>query len=457
MKYLFVHQNFPGQFLHFLRHLVAQGGNEIVFITEPNQNFIPGVRKVPHLKPVSPTEATHFYVREMDMAMRRADAVAGVARNLRELGFSPDVVIGHHGWGELLRLQDIWPGVPMIGYFEFFYNERGQDVGFDPEFPDPPEDGGRIRSKNLINLLALNGGGLGQTPTEWQLSTYPDWARPRISLLREGVDLALCAPDPAFRKGNVLLGDWDIGPKEKLVTYVSRDLEPYRGFHIMMRALPKILDSRKDVRVILVGGDGISYGVAPFGSNWKTVMLREMAGKIDLSRVMFPGRIPYTMFTAMLKRSDAHVYLTYPFVASWSLREAMATGCAVVGSDTQPVREFVQHGATGLLTPCLDPARLADSVLEVLENKPLNRQIRQGAREWAEANLAMPGYLAAYDHLVEQATGRASAPPAPTAARDSNKRSVRHVSSAPVARPAEPARAPGPRKPSRSREPVSAR
>lgn len=407
MRFLFVHQNFPGQFIHILRHLVQAGGHEIVFITEPNANEMPGVRKVPYTRPPLDNAETHVAARELDNGVRRADAVFKVAYNLNYLGFVPDIIIGHHGWGEMLNLCDIWPRTPILGYFEFYYQHDKADVGFDPEFAAHSFDFGRIRAKNAINHLALNLFGHGQSPTEWQLSTYPDWARQKISLLWEGVDLKVCSPDPKARRRTIKVGDMTIRPSDKLVTYVSRDLEPYRGFHSMMRALPRLLRSRPDVKVVMVGGDGISYGSAPAdGSTWKDVMLREVGTELDLSRVAFPGRVPYSTYLSALRRSDAHVYLTYPFVASWSLREALAMGCPIVGSATPPVEEFITHGETGLLAPFLKPLELADTVLHLLEDKDLSRRLRAGARDYAEQRLGMDDYLAAYTSLIERLTGQ---------------------------------------------------
>jgi hypothetical protein len=175
VKFLFVHQNFPGQFVHIVRHLVASKAHDIVFVTEPNANSIRGVRKLPYPKPAMPPADTHWTVREFDIASRRAEIVARAGAGLKRLGFEPDIIIGHHGWGELLNIRDIWPDVPVLGYLEFFYHIDGCDVSFDPEFPTSPGDFPRIRAKNATNLLALQLGGHGQTPTEWQLSTYPEW------------------------------------------------------------------------------------------------------------------------------------------------------------------------------------------------------------------------------------------------------------------------------------------
>ncbi len=401
MKYLFVHQNFPGQFLHLVRHLVAAGKHDIVFITEPNANIISGVRKVPYRRPAGASIDTHPAVRELDAAMRRADAVARTAANIKQLGFEPDIIIGHHGWGELLNIRDVWPKPPLLGYMEFFYHTDRMDVGFDPEFPTDPSDHPRIRAKNAINLLALNLGGHGQTPTKWQLGAYPPWARAQINLVPEGVNLKVCKPNAKVRREPLVVGNATIAPGEKLITYVARELEPYRGFHIIMRALPHLLRARKDLRAVLVGGDSVSYGSPPkVGDNWRQAMLDELGGAIDPARVTFPGKIDYDTYVRLLQRSDAHVYLTYPFVASWSLRESLAAGCAVVASDTEPVREFIRHGRNGLLTPFLDHLALAQCILTVLENTELSARLRRNARAYAEQNLDMNEHLKLYNGLI---------------------------------------------------------
>ncbi|MDE2582444.1 MAG: glycosyltransferase [Rhodospirillales bacterium] len=405
MRFLFVHQNFPGQFLHLVRHLAAMRRHEVLFLSEPNQNRIGGVRVVPYRRPPQPPVETHLAARDLDAAARRAETVATAAATLKQLGFTPDIIIGHHGWGELLNLPDVWPGVPLLGYCEFYYRIVDSDVGFDPEFPTPEADYPRIRAKNAVNLLALQLGGLGQTPTQWQHSTYPDWARERITLLPEGADLTRCKPDAKVRRTSLKIGDATIGPREKLVTYVARDLEPYRGVHSMMRALPHLLRARADLRVVIVGGNGVSYGAPPPKGSWKETLLAELNGKVDLSRVLFPGRLDYATYLKLLQRSDAHVYLTYPFVASWSLREALATGCAVIGSDTQPVREFVSDGENGRLVSFFDPKGLADTVLEVIEDRSLARRLRAGARAYAERNLDLRATLDGYEALIRRLSG----------------------------------------------------
>ncbi len=428
MKFFFVHQNFPGQYLHIVRSLLADneahpGTHEIVFMTEPNTNVLNGVRKVTYARPPKMREDVHRDAREFDSAMRRAENCATGAKTIKRLGFVPDIIIGHHGWGELLNLTDVFPGVPILGYFEFYYNIEGGDVNFDAEFPMAPEFYSAVRAKNGINHLALSLNQHGQVPTHWQMSTYPQWAQAQMHLLQEGVDLETCAPDPASRRRTLKSVGFEVSPKQKLITYVARNLEPYRGFHTFMRALPILLNARKDIVVSMVGGDEISYGSAPPAGTWREVMMTELRGKLDVSRVHFPGKIPYDQHLALLKRSDAHVYLSYPFVASWSLREALACGCVVVGGDSATVTEFVTDRQTGLITPSLDHKALAETVLEALEDTKGATKLRQNARAFAQAHLDMSDYLRAYRALIEQVSGKSLLPTIPAAPAKKAKRS----------------------------------
>ncbi len=410
MKFMFVHQNFPGQYLHILRDLLAEnerhpGAHEIVFMTEPNENHLHGVRKVTYARPPVPNAGIHRDAHDFNMAMRRAEAAAAGARQIKSLGFTPDIIIGHHGWGELLNLGDVYPDTPLLGYFEFYYRIENSDVNFDPEFPLPPERFGSVRAKNCVNLQAYALGQHGQVPTRWQHSTYPDWAHTRLHIIEEGVDLALCKPPSAPRK-TLQIGTLRVTPKQKLITYVARNLEPYRGFHSFMRALPAIQKANPGVVVSIVGGDDISYGAPHPNGPWRQVMLAELAGKLDLSRIHFLGKIPYDQHLQLLQRSDAHVYLSYPFVASWSLREAMACGCVVVGGDTETVTEFITHDQTGLITETLNPATIASTVTLALSDPKRAARLRKNARAYAERHLAMDDYLRRYRALIERIAGQ---------------------------------------------------
>jgi glycosyltransferase involved in cell wall biosynthesis len=405
VRFLFLHQNFPGQYLHIVRHLLADRDNDVVFISEPNANVIAGVRRVSYQMPKLEPQGMHVDARDFNRAAWRAAATAACARNLRALGFTPDIIIGHHGWGELLDLPDVWPGVPMLGYFEFYYSHTGQDVGFDPEFPTGEDQFSRIRAMNVVNLLALSLEQHGQTPTQWQYTRYPEWLRGQIRVLPEGARLDICRPDAKVRAEPLTIGKFTIAPKDRLVTYVVRNLEPYRGFHVIMRALPDLLRARPDVKVVMVGGDDVSYGARLAGTTWREHMQKELAGKYDASRVLMPGQVPYETYLRLLQRSDAHVYLTYPFVPSWSLREALACGAVVIGADVEPVREFITDGRNGLLAPPLDPKRLGELILTVLEDDRLARRLRSGARRFAERHLDMATHIAAYEAIIGELTG----------------------------------------------------
>jgi glycosyltransferase involved in cell wall biosynthesis len=456
VNFLFVHQNFPGQYVHIVRSLLADnearpGTHEIVFMTEPNQNQMPGVRKVTYAKPPGISPSLAWDTREFEMASRRGQAAYRGALQIKALGFQPDVIIGHHGWGELLNLVDAFPGVPIIGYFEFYYRILGTDVNYDPEFPLDQAIFGGVRGKNSTNLLALNLEQYGQTPTKWQHSTYPEWAKKQIRIVEEGVDLEQCKPNPALRRKTLTVGKLTVTPKQRLITYVARNLEPYRGFHTVMRALPQILREHPDVVVSLVGGDEVSYGTMPRqGGNWRNLLMKEVGDGIDLSRVHFMGKVAYDDHLALLQRSDAHVYLSYPFVASWSLREALACGCVVVGADTPTVTEFVQHEVTGLITPTLDHNALAVTVRRALNEPKLTAKIRVNAREFAEKKLGMADYILRYRAYIEEVTGKRLLPPGTPDVKAAKPKPAVKTAPAKTVKTPKTAKAPAPKTPAKA-------
>jgi glycosyltransferase involved in cell wall biosynthesis len=404
VRFLFVHQNFPGQYIHILRQLIANPEHDVVFLTAPNDNAMPGVRKVEYRLLRASTPGLHPDAVELETASIRAESVAARARDLARLGFKPDVIVGHNGWGELLHLPDIWRDVPILPYFEFYYHDVGLDIDFDPEFPVRDSFRSTIRARNAVNLLGLQIASVGQTPTAFQRDTYPDWARERITLVPEGVDLNTCRPreDAVFRLPGTQRS-WSRGGRP-LVTYVARNLEPYRGFHTVIRALPQILAARPDVEVVLVGGDSVSYGQPPDAGTWREHFLRELGGGLPLDRVHFTGKIPYRDYLSLLAVSTVHVYLTYPFVASWSLREALAVGCAIVGSDVAPVREFITPGENGVLVPALDPGGVAGAVLELLEDRDKRQRLSERARRFAISELGLASHIGAFHKALTRAT-----------------------------------------------------
>jgi glycosyltransferase involved in cell wall biosynthesis len=355
--------------------------HQLVFITQRQDGAIPGVKKIVYKPRRGVSAHTHHYLRDSEAAVLNAQEVARVAIDLREAGFYPDVILGHNGWGEIWYLKDIFPRATLIGYFEFFYRLHGADVGFDPSEPVTPDTAPRLRTKNLGNLLALDAADLGQTPTQWQKSVYPSRYHKILHVNHEGVDTQAVLPNPAARVKITQDGP-EIAAGDEVVTYVARNLEPYRGFPTFMRSLPKILAARPNARVLVVGGDDVSYGARPKGpSTFRQEMLAELEGSIDLSRVHFLGKVSYDAFVRLLQVSRVHVYLTYPFVLSWSMLEAMSAGCLVVGSRTPPVEEVIQHGGNGLLVDFFSPDEVAGRVIEALEDRRAHDSIRQNARE----------------------------------------------------------------------------
>jgi len=405
MNYLFIHQSFPGQYQHLVIHLAAQPGNRVVFLSHENQNRIDKVERIEYLPYRTPHPSTHHYIREVEQAVIFGQSVYEQALRLKRDGFRPDIIVGHNGWGETLYLKDVWPDVPLLAYFEFFYRFLGADIGFDPDTPVTLNDAPRVRTKNTVNLLGLEAADWGQTPTRWQWSLYPEDARRRISVIHEGIDTAAVRPDPqAWVRLNHR--NLSLSAKDEVITYVARNLEPYRGFHVFMRALPEILRRRPKAHVLLVGGDEVSYGPpAPEGHTFRQIMLNQVGRDLDLSRVHFLGRVPYDSFVNILQVSSVHVYLTYPFVLSWSFLEAMSAGCLIVGSATQPVEEVLKDRENGLLVDFFDQKGIADRIDEVLDHPDRMQDLRLRARETVVRNydlrtVTLPRHLALIEDLI---------------------------------------------------------
>lgn len=377
MKILFIHQNFPGQFGRLALELSARPGIEVVALAQNKRPPIPNVKMYFYELSRSMTRGLHRYVRSYEHAIIVGQAVVRACLALEKAGFKPDVVYGHNGWGETLFLKDIWPDVPVLSFFEFFYSPEGADVGFDPEFPPSVDDRLRLRIKNSVNLVGLEAATWGISPTRWQRSRYPAWAQSRISTIHDGIDTELCRPKPNVQ---LVLPDgtrFDRG--QPVITYVARNLEPYRGYHSFIRALPEILERIPEARVLIVGGKGVSYGSAPKGAkNWVERMEQEV--KLDPKRVWHLGQVSYEEFLALLQVSRVHVYLTYPFVLSWSLLEAMSCECAIVGSRTPPVEEAIADGVHGVLVDMLSPREIARAVVDLVADPVRSRALGKAAR-----------------------------------------------------------------------------
>jgi len=380
MNILIIHKNFPGQFRHIARYL-AQAGHKVVGVGNEQSPGLPGIAHVRYEIKNMPQNPPQRHMATVFDAAIRSDAVAGLMRQLAKQDFTPDVVLTHPGWGEALYVKDVFPKARLVSLFEFYYHAEGVDVGFEPGSPPANHDlRATLRMRNMLHLTNLELCDVAVSPTRWQKALHPKRYHGKIAVAHEGVNTDVMAPDPTA--SFTLQDGRTLKPGDHVLTYVARNLEPYRGFHVFMRALPEIQRRCPEAVTVIVGGDRVSYGRPPKDApTWREALLAEVGPRLDLSRVIFTGQIPYRDYRSLLQVSAAHVYLTYPFVLSWSMLEAMSCGCLVLGSATPPVREVLRDGKNGRLFPFFEGETLATLVQEALEKPEAFCELREAARK----------------------------------------------------------------------------
>ena len=406
MNIVCIHQNFPGQYRH-LAPVLLERGDTVTAIGGPTSRALPGIplhRYDP--LPAGGVPACHPWAADLQTKCLRAEAVAVLLDSLRGEGLQPDLVIGHPGWGELLAVKDMLPGVPVLHQVEFVYQLEGADTGFDPEFAVPGwRERARLRLRRAPQLLAFHDLDWGLAPTAWQASTVPPAFRERVSVIHEGIDTDRITP-LAGAEIRLAKAGLTFRPGDEVVSFVARQLEPYRGFHRFLRTLPQLQRLRPRAHVVIVGGDGVSYGSPPpQGGSWRQVLLQELEGQIDRSRLHFVGQVPHVVLHDLFRVCACHVYLTVPFVLSWSLLEAMACGAVVIGSATPPVMEVIEHGVNGLLVDYFDGDALAAAIAAVLADPSAHRPLGEAARALARErydlrSVCLPAQLALVDRLA---------------------------------------------------------
>lgn len=421
MKILFLHPNFPAQFRHLAAKLASDPANQIVYITARKEGSLPGVQKYRYQVSREVSAQTHRYVRPLESAVNAGQAVWRVAHQLKtQQNFEPDVVYAHVGWGPGLFMPDLFPNARYLGFFEWYYHAHGTDADFDPTDPLNEDDEARIRIKNAPILLELAHCDGGIVPTHWQKRQFPPEFSHKLTVLHDGIDTDFCQPQPgaklvlppvspqpaASSTGSKGQGFGEISSKSKsspkvtptekiqqafwvkgldlsavseVVTYVSRGMEPYRGFPQFMAAVSHLQAQRSQCHVIVVGEDRVAYGkTLPDGQTYREQALEKYA--FDLSRLHFTGPLTYPQLRQVYQASAVHVYLTRPFVLSWSMLEAMACGCVVLGSQTPPVEEVITDGVNGFLVDFWDAAAIATKIGELLDRQDELDGIRQRAR-----------------------------------------------------------------------------
>lgn len=391
MKILFIHQNFPGQFKFLGPALVARGHEvHALHMREQNNDAYSGVKLHRYKNVRGSTPNIHPWVQDFETKVIRGEACYNAAKLLADSGFRPDVIVSHHGWGESLLIKQVWPEARLGLYCEFYYKAEGGDVGFDPEFQaDIQAQKNNVFFKNINNLIHFQIADSGISPTKWQASTFPEQFRSKISVVHDGIDTDDLAPDDSVR---IEFPDGRMfSRRDKIITFVNRHIEPYRGCHTFFRSLPQVLAAVPDANVFVIGSEGVSYGAKPVGGRtWKQIFWDdEVAPKLsasDRARVYFLGHVEYPDFKRILTLSSVHAYLTYPFVLSWSLLEAMSTGCAVVASDTQPLREVIQHDKNGRLFDFFSPNQLAGEIVSLLKDETARSRLGEAARRFVQEN-----------------------------------------------------------------------
>lgn len=402
MNILFIHQNMPAQFKHLAPMLAAMPGNRVVFLTRTCRRPLAGVETVTYAAPRAASEKTHRYLRRFEDAVLHGQQVVRAIQKLRADGFRPDLVIGHSGWGETLFVKDILPGVPLIIFAELCYRSHGLDVGFDPEEPYDLDAACRTRARSAHLVTSLEACDAAVSPTEWQKASHPPALQDKIDVIFDGIDLAHVRPRPAAQL--TLPGGRVLRSGDPVVTYVARNLEPYRGFRTVMRMLPHLQRLRPDAEVVVIGGEGVSYGSRPAGfPTWRAAMEAEVT--FDRERVHFLGSVPYDRYLDALAVSAAHVYLTYPFVLSWSCIEAMAMGALVIGSDTGPVREVIADGNNGLLVDFFDAPALARRVADALAKPDERARLGAAAIRTVQSRYARSLSLPRWRDLIGRVMG----------------------------------------------------
>lgn len=407
MNILFVHQNMPGQYRELVQWLAAQGEHTIYFLTQrKNPPVIEGVQTRIYRTHNVPKKDAYGLSKVWEEATGSGFGAVLAAKQIkRDDGFKPDLIVGHVGWGELTFFKQLWDDVPIIGFFEYYYRLFGGPVNFDPEEPVNEHTPFLLQARNAVPNANFTTVDRGLSPTKWQRDCFPPEMHSKIYVCHDGIRTDKLLPDPnaQLKLGRI---EKPVTRNDEIITYMARNLERMRGFHQFMRALPDILAARPNARVLVVGGNEVSYGAkSKKPGGLRAEMEAEVGDRVDWSRVHFLGQVPYEDYQKIIQISRCHIYLTMPFVLSWSLLETMSMEATIVAADVEPVREAMTHGETGLLVDFHDPQALAKQVIEVMEAPEKFAHLGKAARKHVVAEYdfltkCLPEHIAEMNALL---------------------------------------------------------
>lgn len=379
MHVLFSHTNFPGQFGRFGAWLATRGW-QVTFATGRREARPPQGTSMFHFEDVKAgAEQTHRHARPLDRALCTAESFAAAAINAKRHGVEPDIVVAHSGWGAGTYAKAVWPKAAFVPYVEWWYQYPRVDTHpDDPPDRDPVALRARDLARNAPMLLDLTAADAALCPTHFQAAQFPARIRETLTVLHDGIDAVEMAPDGAARAA--LIAAMGLPQDAEIVTYATRGMEPYRGFPEFMTAIARLQKTRPHLHAVIAGSDRVAYGrPLPEGESWKARMLDEL--DLDEARLHFTGLLPHSEYRRLLQASDLHVYLTIPFVLSWSMIEAMSVGCSLVLSDAEPVREALGSSGGAMLVDHHDVGALARAIETGLTEPQAAQARRQAARQ----------------------------------------------------------------------------
>ncbi|MBX9626687.1 MAG: glycosyltransferase [Gemmataceae bacterium] len=402
MHVLFAHQNFPAQFGPVGGRMAA-AGHRVTFASRTGDGRIPGVERLKFDTAGGATAQTNFFSRTFENMAWHSQGLYAALKARPDI--RPDLVVAHSGFLSPLPLRDLYPGVPVVSYFEYFYHAANSDMDFRPDDKPADEVKTRARFRNAGLLLDLLNCDAGYSPTGWQRDRLPAEFRPKVRVIFDGVDTAVWKPVPQATPRRA--GSFAAPEGKKVVTYAARGLEAMRGFDIFMRFAKLLYTRRDDVHFVVIGQDKVFYGGDEGKTGGKTFKEWVLAqDSYDLSRFTFLPPVKPEVLAEFFSLSDLHVYLTVPFVLSWSLLDALACGATVLASDTPPVREVVDHGRNGLLAPFFEPEAMAGLADRALSDPAGHRHLREGGMETVRSAYSLDVCLPQLVGFYEEVAGR---------------------------------------------------